>query len=441
MSNLFHTLSPAKLFVKCALPNVISMAFMSLYYVIDGIFVGKYLGSNALAALGLIIPFVMMSFALADMIALGSAVQISMKLGIKKFKQARQIFSACVLIIFLLSCCIGVLEYFLAPFLIDFLNVSEEVKNLSKECMLVFAIFAPITMLSFALDNYLRICGKTTYSMMINIIIALSNIFLDYLFIVVFGWGLFSAALATCIGLSLGGILGILPFLIQDLDLKFTHFFIPLKLLKNIIYNGSSEFFNNISASLFSIFANLILLELGGTNAVAAFSIILYIDSFIVALIIAMSDAMQPALSYNYARKDFKRIKALLKITFVNAFIFSLISLAILLSFKENLVGLFAKTGDDEFIQFSAYALMIFTFNYFFAWFNILSASFLTAFNKPKLSLILSLSVNLFAPLCFLLILSLFFGLNGIWISSFAAELCMLFLAVFFLKKCFGDKI
>ncbi|EAK6678122.1 MATE family efflux transporter, partial [Campylobacter coli] len=145
MSNIFSTLSPFRLFVKCAVPNVISMAFISFYYIVDGIFVGKYLGNDALAALALIIPFIMISFALADMIAIGSAVQISMHLGLGKKHLARKIFSSSMLIIFLISCLVGILEYLLSPVLIDFLDVNEDIKSMAKECMLVFALFAPFT--------------------------------------------------------------------------------------------------------------------------------------------------------------------------------------------------------------------------------------------------------------------------------------------------------
>lgn len=200
MSNIFSTLSPFRLFVKCAVPNVISMAFISFYYIVDGIFVGKYLGNDALAALALIIPFIMISFALADMIAIGSAVQISMHLGLGKKHLARKIFSSSMLIIFLISCLVGILEYLLSPVLIDFLDVNEDIKSMAKECMLVFALFAPFTMCSFALDNYLRICGKTTYSMTMNVIIALSNIVLDYIFIVVLGWGLVFSSSCDLLG-------------------------------------------------------------------------------------------------------------------------------------------------------------------------------------------------------------------------------------------------
>ncbi|MBK1964505.1 MATE family efflux transporter [Campylobacter novaezeelandiae] len=438
MSDIFTKLPAWKLFSKCAFPNMISASFLAFYYIVDGIFVGKYLGNNALAALGLVLPFIIMSFAIADTIGVGSAVQISMKLGKNQKEEAKTMFSACIVIILAFSFLMGFIEYFLGPLLIDLLNVSKEVKELCKEILIVFALFAPITMISFALDNYLRICGKTFYSMIINIIIALSNLFFDYLFIVVLGWGVFSAALATCIGLSLGGIFGILPFLIQNLELKFTKIALSFKEFKNIIYNGSSEFFNNVSTSLFSIFANLVLLNLAGTKGVAAFSIILYINTFIISLLISMCDAMQPALSFNYAKKDIKRVKNLIIPILISAFIFSITILFIVLTFKENLISFFSKDKNKEFLDFGSHALMIFSFNYLIIWINVLSTSFLTAFNKPKSSLIISLNQNLFIPLIFLFILPLFLNLNGVWLTPLMANIFVLILSFIFLRKIFA---
>lgn len=154
-------------------------------------------------------------------------------------------------------------------------------------------------------------------------------------------------------------------------------------------------------------------------------------------LIIAMGDAMQPALSYNYAKKDFSRIKDILKVMFFAGAILSLLSVAMIFVLGKDLVGLFTQENDQEFIIFAYMALMLFSFNYFFAWFNVLSGSFLTASNKASFSLILSLSQNLFIPLCFLLILSSIMGLKGVWLSPFFAEFCVLVLACIFVRKVF----
>nr|WP_276607684.1 hypothetical protein [Campylobacter helveticus] len=149
-----------------------------------------------------------------------------------------------------------------------------------------------------------------------------------------------------------------------------------------------------MSASIYEIFANFILMELAGAKAVAAYSIILYIDNFITMLTLVMCEAMQPDLSYHFAQKN-----------------------------------------DKEFLEFSTQALYIFSFVFLICWFNILVSCMLTAFNKAHFSLILSLISNLFAPLIFVLILSNLIGLNGVWMSPFLADFCVFFLAFYFLKK------
>lgn len=229
--------------------------------------------------------------------------------------------------------------------------------------------------------------------------------------------------------------MGIYPFFTQNLQLKLGKFYLSFKNLKNIIYNGSSEFFSNISASIFGIFANFILFDLAGAKAVATYSIILYIDNFITMLVIAMCEAVQPALSYHFAQKNLKYIKALLKILLTSAFIFSFCAFVLNFFYGEFLVGFFSQKNDESFLEFSTKALYIFSFVFLIAWFNILMGSVLTAFNRAYFSLILSLISNLFAPLIFILTLPYFLGLNGVWISPFLADFCVFFLSFYFLKK------
>ncbi|HEC1787247.1 TPA: MATE family efflux transporter [Campylobacter lari] len=435
--NFYATSNPTKLFIKCALPNMASMAFIYLYVIIDGIFVGRYLGSDALAAMNLMMPFIMISFALADMIAIGSSVQIAINLGKEKVEKARAIFSFCIVLIFAISCLMGILGFFLAQALSAFMGADENIQNLSTEYMQIFAIFAPFTMLAFAMDNYLRICGKNFYSMIVNITIAVSNIFLDWLFIVVLQWGFFSAALATCIGMLLGSVLGILPFIFKDLLLKFKKPIITLKILKNILYNGSSEFFSNISSSFYTILANAFLLELSGNTAVAAFSVILYLSTFIFMLILAMCDAMQPALSYNYGHKNIARIQAIFKRIFFASWIVSIVVFLLVYFFNDILVNIFNKDNNQNFAHIAQNALYLFCFSFLFSWFGKICASFFTALDKPLLSLGISITQSLIFPNLALLILTHFLGINGVWLATLVGDICMIFIASFFLYKTF----
>ncbi|AJC86565.1 MATE family efflux transporter [Campylobacter sp. RM16704] len=439
LHNFYTNINPTILFYKCALPNMASAAFIYLYVIIDGIFVGRYLGTDALAAMNLVMPFIMISFALADMIAIGSSVQIAINLGKGKIENARRIFSFCIILIFGISCLMGILGFFLAKPLSAFMGADENIQNLSTEYMQIFAIFAPLNMLAFAMDNYLRICGKTFYSMLVNIITALSNIVLDWLFIVVFEWGLFSAALATCIGMSLGTILGFLPFISKDLVLKFRKPMIRFKILKNIIYNGSSEFFSNISSSIYTILANAILLKISGNQALAAFSIILYLSTFTFALILSMCEAMQPAISYNYGYKNTPRIQMIFKRMFFASCLLGTFVFVVVYFYNDYIVSFFNKNNNEEFANIAQNALALFSFSFLLSWFGKLCASFFTSLDKPILSLIVSITQSLILPFMFIQILSHYFGLNGVWLASFMSETCIVLIAFIFLYKTFKN--
>lgn len=299
-NRMFGGMPPTRLFFRCAIPNMISMAVVSMYTIADGIFVGYYIGAEALAAINLVMPLIMMSFAFSDMVAVGSSVQIAIWLGKKDERMAGRIFSTACLLILISALVMGTLAWLFSYPLVHLLGASGEVADLAVKYMRVYAAFSVLIMHFFAVDNYLRICGKVHYSMAMNVGMSLANIVLDWLFIGVLGWGIESAALASCLSLMCGNILCFLPFFAGKLPLHFTRQWIRPGLLGNIIVNGSSEFFNNISGSVCMIIFNAALLSAGGFMAVAAFSIIMYVDSVVKALLFGMGDALQPAISYNY---------------------------------------------------------------------------------------------------------------------------------------------
>ena len=169
---------------------MISMAVVSLYTIADGVFVGHYIGAEALAAINLVMPLIMMSFALSDMVAVGSSVQIAIWLGKGDEKMAGSIFSSSCLLILLSAVVMGAAAYAFAWPLVRFLGASGEVAVLAVRYMRVYAAFSIFIMHFFAVDNYLRICGKVHYSMAMNVGMSLANIFLDWIFIGIMGWGL-----------------------------------------------------------------------------------------------------------------------------------------------------------------------------------------------------------------------------------------------------------
>lgn len=183
---VFLNKSPIKLFFLAAIPGGISMIASSLYGILDGIFVGQLLGETAFAALNLAFPFVIINFSLADLIGVGSAVPISIHLGKKEDKEANNIFSCACLMIVITGALMGGILFFAAPTLIHLLGADGELAEFAVDYMRVYALCSPITTIVFAIDNYLRICGKIRKSMYLNILMSVLSAVLKSCF-----WGCF----------------------------------------------------------------------------------------------------------------------------------------------------------------------------------------------------------------------------------------------------------
>lgn len=180
-----HT-PPFRLFLTLAIPGAISMIASSLWGLFDGIFVGQLLGETAFAALNLAFPFVVINFSLADLIGVGAAVPISISLGRKEEQKASNYFTCACLLIFATGLLMGALMYLSAPALMGWVGAKGELARLAVRYIRVYAVCSPFTTIIFAVDNFLRICGQIRGSMLLNILMSLLILGLEYLF-----WGYF----------------------------------------------------------------------------------------------------------------------------------------------------------------------------------------------------------------------------------------------------------
>ena len=200
---LFSRTAPLKLFFLAAIPGAVSMLASALYQTVDGVFVGHFLGSTAFAAVNLAMPFVIINFSLADLIGVGAAVPISICLGRQEKEEANNIFTCAVLMIVGTGVLIGAALFLSAPLVIRLMGADGEFAELAVQYMQVYALCSPVTTIVFAMDNFLRICGFIRGSMFLNILMSGLSALLEFLFLFVFGWGVWAAALATCAGMHL----------------------------------------------------------------------------------------------------------------------------------------------------------------------------------------------------------------------------------------------
>lgn len=412
---LFSQTPPTKLFFMAAIPGAIGMLASALYQLIDGVFVGQILGDRAFAALNLAMPFVIINFALADLIGLGSAVPISIRLGEKKEAEANNIFTCACLLVVGAGALSGGVIFAAAPALIRMMGAEGELAHSAVQYLRVYALCSPVTTIIFAVDNYLRICGKIKGSMILNILMSGLSMLLEFMFLFVFRWGIWGAAFATCSGMFLCVVVAFYPFFRGKMQLHFCKPQFQAAILRQIIACGAPSFLNNIAGRVTSIVMNAILLHMGGSAAVSVYGILMMADGFVQPILYGMCDSLQPAVSFNWGARNFKRVKQIEKRCFTASGIVSILTAAVIFLFPKPIALLFLN-ADAGFSDMAAWALFLFGFTYLTRWFSFAVQSFMSAIEKPFWASAISLSVALIFPL--LLVAALWpLQLNGLWLN------------------------
>lgn len=429
---LFEKTTISKLFAIVTIPGIISMLVSSLYSIIDGIFVGQLLGADAFAAVQLVMPFVIINFAIADLIGVGSSVPIAIKLGEKDEKSASNIFSSACLLILVTGMGAGALLFFFGGNFVRLMGAEERLVIMASQYLRIYAGFAPVTTILFAVDNYLRICGKVRYSMMVNILMSVLSIILEFIFLFVFRFDIWGAALATCLSMFVCALIALAPFFRSKMQLRFVRPQIDRKVLGSILSNGAPTFLNNISGRVMAIFFNIFLLRMGGSIGVSAYGVVMYADSIMQPVLYGFCDSLQPAIGYNYGAKNHDRIAAIRRKCFAICGILSVIMAAVMLLLNKPIVSIFVQAGDTALTTLAIHALSLFAFAYLTRWVSIVAQSYFSAIGKAGHATVVSLAIAFIFPMLMLFALEPL-GLDGLWLNLPSASLFTAILAVILL--------
>ena len=433
-NRLYAEMPPVKLFFHAAVPGVISMFSMSIYSIIEGILVGQFVGGAAFAAMNLAMPLIMINFALADMVGVGSAVPISIALGQKDEERASNLFSCAVILIVGAAALMGTIMFTLAPHIIRILGAEDQVAQLAVTYLRISFALSPFVTLVFAMDNFLRISGFVRGSMLLNLFMSALQIGLLVLFVAVMKMGLVGSALAINAGMALCALIALVPFLLGKSVLKFRKPRFSMAMLRQIVACGSPTFLNNIAGRLFSLVMNSLLIRMGGTNAVAAFSVLMYSSDLVQPMLYGLCDSMQPAIGYNWGAEAYHRVKALAKCVYAATATVSAFALVLMFTFPRHLVSIFVDSSETELLTLSAHALRLFSVEFLFWWFGYTTQSFYNAIQMPKNAAILTLSTAIVFPLIMVVLLWPL-GLDGLWLNQAATYIPVGVIAFCMLRK------
>ncbi len=422
-NTFFATARPLSLFIRVAIPGLISMLAMSLYQAFEGAFVGHLIGEAAFAAVNIAMPVVMINFSLADLIGVGSSAPISVALGRKEEERANNIFTCSILLIFMTAILAGALIYFTAPFFVSLMGAEGELATLSVKYVRVFALLSPITTIVFATDNYLRISGFVKGSMFLNIFMSALTVGFLALFLIVFRMNVEGSALASCLAMSTCAIIALIPFVKRKAILKFVRPRFSWQMLRSIISCGMPTFLSNIAGRVTAIFMNAALLSTGGQTAVAAYSVLMYVSGVVEPMLYGMSDSVQPAIGYNWGAGSLKRVSGITKVSFTVCGLVSILCAAVMFLIPRPLVSIFVDAAKEpELMEMSIKAMPLFGLAFLLGWFCFAVQGFFAAIEKPVFATIVSVCFAIVFPLALIYALSPM-GLNGLWLNYFGRSL------------------
>ena len=434
LHELYLATAPTHLFFKAAAPGAVSMLASALYDVLDGVIVGQLLGSTAFAAVNLALPFVVLVFAVGDLVGVGSSVPIAIALGAGDDERANNVFTCAVLGIFFLGALLGAVLWAAAPFIMAAMGATGQLAEDAVTFLRVYAASVPITSMMFAFDNFLRICGKIRGSLLLNIFMATFGAICEFSLVRYAQLGVFGAALGYALALAVSSLVAMLPFLMGRYQLRFVRPHLTSALAREICSAGMPAFLNNVASRVTSVLLNSALLAQGGEDAVAVYGALMYASGVVFPLLYGTCDALQPAVGYNLGAGRTDRVIKLEKRVFAAcAFISVSLSVA-MLAFPRELTLLFMADASDTILFLAGPAFRLFSLAYFLRWLPMATQAFYTAIERPKPASVFSLFSVLVAPLAALVLLQPL-GLNGLWLNLPAATLASTIVAAVMLVR------
>jgi putative MATE family efflux protein len=409
------------------------MVFISIYGVVDGLFVSNFVGKSQFAAVNFIYPLLMMLGAVGFMFGTGGSALIAKTMGEGDREKANRLFSLFVYLsigIGLIITLLGII--FLRP-IASLMGAEGALLDYSVIYGRILLLGMPALILQFEFQAYFVAAEKPQLGLYVTVAAGITNMVLDALLTAVFPLGIAGAAIATVMSQVIGGIGPLFYFARKNtslLRLVKTNF--DGKALLKAVTNGSSELLSNISMSLVSMLYNIQLIAYAGENGVAAYGVLMYVNFVFLSIFIGFAVGTAPIISFHFGAENPSELKSLLrKSTVINisvSIIMALAALTLARPISQIFVGY-----DAALFELTVKGFRISAFSYLFAGLAIFASSFFTALNNGLVSAIISFLRTLVFQIGAVVLLPLILGIDGIWLSIVVAEFVAAVVSVLFI--------
>ena len=423
--------------IKFAAPPILAQFSMSLLSTLDdGLFISRFVGTNALAAFSIAWPVFMFFMALVELFN-GASVLCSTKMGEGKNEEACRIFTSIVIMAAVFGCFVSMLGRIFMDPLIRFLGGTEILFPYIKAFLSIGVWYIPLILVNRIFSRFYVPAGNSKMSLYTTLLNAFCNFFFDWVFIVRMGIGMAGSAYANLIAHILLFGVGITFYSRKNSEIRFVRPDINfLSTLVQSVKLGFPPFLTNVAIAVNGFIANQVLLRVGGEESVSAYTIVNNIQFMFMSGVWGFTSAVSPIFSYAYGEQNHAKIRKTFRQTI--ELTTGLILLIVLLYYlgRMPLLSLYLKSDAGEAVRHMAsHGLIIAPLGFLFFGYNMMGIDTSLALHEKKISTVLSVLENVICANLTILILPYLFGIPGVWFAFPVGEIMTFGGTLFFLNK------
>lgn len=434
-SNALGTEKISKLLIKQSVPAGIGILVMSIYMIIDTIFVGRWVGAMGIAAVTVVMPIVFLIASIGMSIGIGGASIISRALGAGRVEHAKRTFGNQVSLTIVIAGIVVLCGFLIQEPILKLFGGQGTILPYAKEFFSIVLLGIPFLAFAMMSNNVIRSEGKPKIAMMIMLIPAVLNTVLDAVFIYGLEMGIAGAAWATTISYMASAGYGLYYFLSgkSELSISPKYFSLQADVVKEIGALGGISLARQGTISILIIILNNGLLTYGGEEYVAVYGIINRVMMFSLFPVMGVTQGFIPIAGYNYGARKYDRVKKVIRTAIISGTLIALTIYAAILFFSTDIVGIFTK--EEFLLQETPKALTISFLATPVILLQLVSSAYFQAMGKAVPALLLTLTKQGFFLIPLVFILPKFYGLTGIWVAFPIADVLSAAVCFTFLTK------
>ena len=428
-------------FFHYAGPSVCSMWVYTIYTMVDGMFVSRGVSTTALASVNIAMPLINLAFALGILFAVGASTRASYYKGQKKYREASEVFTTSTVTVFVLALTVSAFAMLNIDTIVRILGANSETEQYVKDYLHIIIAFVPCYMTSYNMEVLIKADGHPKKAIATVCTGAVTNIFLDYVFIMRWGLGIKGAAVAT----GLSQLITLLVFFHHFVRNKNGFTFVKIHWhMKEVLHYakiGTADAVTEFSSGIMIFMFNKALLAVSGNDGVVIYTVIAYVSQLVLSTMMGINQGMQPLVSYYNGNGRPDVYKYILRVALVTAGCASAAMFLLGVIHPDPIVGFFIDSHiEPELYTRGIAAFRLFSFSYIPLGTVIILGGYFTALEYPKFAMSISLGRGLIFIMIALFIMSHLFGETGIWLTMTVSETMAFIMAVIFYIRTFHRK-